>query len=372
MGTGFVIRSIVDSTKYLGVHDDPSNDGISVVTVNESSIPSKCVWSISIAAGTGCLIRSYYNSRYLFTNGNTIYTTETTGTSGTDAYYQRVWRLIAVSNMVSRELTAGTEFINLILPVNSSSIFYIDRSPDDAIWSEPSDFTYSSNSSTVSINQSTGEINAISQGETTVTCTHKVTQRVFTFGITIVAAVPYKGTLAHWNADKTNTVGHWSNDIKIYIKNYDSSVVDLDEMVEYAINQWSNTLGVNISITSTKSLADIEVYGGTVEDLQEHLKDEDKSMSGHDALTYYYDGYSGYYKNDGLVKLELSYTSATVCIKYYSEQTETKYKSACVHELGHAFGFIGHSDSSVDVMHKSNVGNYTLTSYDKNHLSQLY
>ncbi len=186
---GFVIRSTVDSTKYLGVPDDPTNDGISVVTVTESAIPSKCIWNISFAAGTGCLIRNYYNFRYLFTNGNTIYTTETTSTSGTNAYYSRVWRLISVDNMALRELSQNFSIDTLSLMKNKTASPNIRLAPTNAIWSELTDFEFSNyDTDYVSFNVNNCSFTALNLEITdqfTVTGTHKVTGQVAYFSIVI-------------------------------------------------------------------------------------------------------------------------------------------------------------------------------------------
>ena len=57
---------------------------------------------------------------------------------------------------------------------------------------------------------------------------------------------------------------------------------------------------------------------------------------------------------------------------YLSTYWENEYKAAFTHELGHAFGWFGHSTQSGDLMYSDPVGVYTIQNRDKNHLLQVF
>lgn len=172
--SGYVLRSMAGSSKYLAVPDDPTNDSVSVITVNGSSIPQKCIWNISFAAGTGCLLRSAYNARYLICNESSIYTSDTTSTAGTNAYFTRTWRLISRSNMNNREMTDDSKFSPLKLDVGTIGEPILVPYPSDAIWTDVTDFEYEPlDNSRIAVND--GVFIGFATGVVTVRVTHKVT-----------------------------------------------------------------------------------------------------------------------------------------------------------------------------------------------------
>lgn len=54
------------------------------------------------------------------------------------------------------------------------------------------------------------------------------------------------------------------------------------------------------------------------------------------------------------------------------DRTTDQYKKTCTHELGHALGWAGHSSNTSDIMYSAGSSVTSLTSRDKNHLSQVY
>ena len=54
------------------------------------------------------------------------------------------------------------------------------------------------------------------------------------------------------------------------------------------------------------------------------------------------------------------------------DRTTDQYKKTCTHELGHALGWAGHSSNTSDIMYSAGSSVTSLTSRDKNHLSQDY
>lgn len=52
--------------------------------------------------------------------------------------------------------------------------------------------------------------------------------------------------------------------------------------------------------------------------------------------------------------------------------TEKHYRHAYVHEFGHAFGWLGHSPNSMDIMHRESKTDYVLKARDIFHIRQMY
>lgn len=189
---GYAIRAKSDTTKYLGVSASTANTYVFAVTVRDSEIPERCIWDIKIATGGGCIIKSKYNSKYLFTNGVSVYTSSTLGTTGTSTYDSRVWRIASTTyygNTTSnsaRELRAGFNINQMILDVGATRTPVINKYPTNAVWSNASDFTYSFSSGTsgsVTFDLQSGKATANAVGISSYTATHKVTGRTYTFTI---------------------------------------------------------------------------------------------------------------------------------------------------------------------------------------------
>ena len=194
-GNGYVIRAKNDHTKYLGVSTYASSDNVNIVTVSDEAIPSRCIWSLSIANGLGCLVRSTYNSKYLYSDGTSLYTSDTTGATGTSTYYSRVWRVAKTTSygntsaLDSRELN-GFSIASMVLNTGESQAPTITKTPSDAVWADVMDFTYSGYDGTkLSYDTATGKFSPASSLNTayapTVTATHKVTGRTATFTVAV-------------------------------------------------------------------------------------------------------------------------------------------------------------------------------------------
>ena len=182
---GYVLRSKSDMTKYLAVPSSTASTSVTVETVSESALPSRCIWTISVASG-GCFVKSAYNGKYLYSYGTVLNTSSTTGTSGSAAYNARVWRLASTSyygnssTYTNRELSLSSGFSDYVLEVGQSQYIYINKYYNNEIWCDASDFTYSI-VPTGKITISSGKINTLKRGTAIITATHKVTDRIKTF-----------------------------------------------------------------------------------------------------------------------------------------------------------------------------------------------
>lgn len=181
----FTIQPINDLTKYLAVPTtSTTSTSVQYVTVSGTSIPTECLWDISIATGGGCLVQNVYNSRYLYSYGSTVYTTSSLGSSDSSAYKSRVWRIAEISYISGRELDEDADFSTLILTVGNTGYPSITKSPTNAIWATYSDFSYSSQV-TSHVTVSNGVFTANSAGVTTIIATHKVTNLKFVFAVIV-------------------------------------------------------------------------------------------------------------------------------------------------------------------------------------------
>lgn len=213
---GYVIRSKSDTTKYLGVPTSTSSTSVSVVTITDSTIPARCIWSISIANGGGCLVKNTYNSKYLYSSGNSVYTSSSTGSTGTSTYYSRVWRVASTSyygngsTYDAREVTAGTYITYTSTNVGKKKTPTISKYYSDEAWCSASDFTYSGYSSIISIDSLTGKITAKGTGSTTVTAVHKVTDRTDTFTVYVSKLLIYQTRNTYYYDDN----GDYASDLE--------------------------------------------------------------------------------------------------------------------------------------------------------------
>lgn len=186
---GYVLRSRSDMTKYLAVPSSTASTSVTVETVSESALPSRCIWTISGASG-GCFVKSAYNGKYLYSYGTALNMSSTTGTSGSAAYNARVWRLASTSyygtansSASNHELSSfsmSNATISLGEPINPKMTTDIS-SP---LWDSPSDFTYSSNANYI-CDSRTGTLIGASSGSCSVVATHKVTGQTASFTVTV-------------------------------------------------------------------------------------------------------------------------------------------------------------------------------------------
>lgn len=190
VGSGYVIRSINDPTKYLSCGSSPGDSSVYALTVNDSSIPSTCMWSITAASGGGCLIRSMAYGNYLFSSVTSIYTSSSTGSYGSATYEQYVWRAAKTSAYgdtsaySTQQMTDTVSISNMECSVGDIIDIQINKVYTNELWCEATDFTYSFEKSGVAT-YSNGKMNLLQYGGTKVQATHKVTGRVKTFYILV-------------------------------------------------------------------------------------------------------------------------------------------------------------------------------------------
>lgn len=307
IASGYVIRSKKDSTQYLAVSSTKSSSEVTVVKVSDSVIPTRCVWSITSGSG-GCLIKSVYNSKYLYTYGTTVYTTSSLGTVGTAAYNTRVWRVVntstygASSSYSYREVTANSYFSFIGTTIGTSKTVKFNAKNSNEYWTDASEFTYSGYSSIIKINSLTGVITPISEGKTTVTAVHKVTNRSYKFDVYVSSLVIYQTKETKY----CDAAGNYAEDLNCGDKTK-------EELTDLGWVNWS------------------DFYNKTTDDYYEGMKSiakltssKDTSMRdvAYDMIDHFFDGSGSIYQNSVLSKKVYEHESTQEYIEYVKQYVD--------------------------------------------------
>ena len=179
------------------------------------------------------------------------------------------------------------------------------------------------------------------------------------------------GTLYYWYSDYYLIVKWSSKSPDYWYEVADTSMTlgNLGNYVGHAVSQW-NGAGMNSAKAYNKSSADIKIYGGTYETLK--IMEPSLTSSNTGLTDWTGETYIGEYYYNGHEIGTYQPTGANVYIVQKSGKTDNGYKNTTTHELGHAFGWYGHTSYSSDVMYAYATEITILTSRDKNHLMQIY
>lgn len=187
--------------------------------------------------------------------------------------------------------------------------------------------------------------------------------------LTVVYGTTYE-QLDYWYSD-SNSIGKWYSTPSVGSNKLNSnSSFYFSIGNSHAKSQW-NSAGISTSTTSNFSSADIQVYGGTYTELQN--TGEFSSMSSTSTGICYYDSRSFklFYEHESSVKSGYEMGACHIGIKDRGA-TLNEYKKTCTHEMGHSLGWFGHASGSTNIMYAYSSSYTSLTSVDKNHLSQIY
>lgn len=201
---GYVIRSKSDTTKYLGVPTSTGSSVVSLVTVSETAIPDQCIWKIQISSEGGCLVKSAYNSRYLYSAGNAVSTESGTGTAGTAAYEKRVWRIASTTyygNTTSntmRELPSEYYAYDVELDVCDIKSLVINTGYEDVLWTSIDDFIITSNEPIIANITEDNKIEGYGRGTCAIFVQHKVTDRFSRYITAATVSSSFTATMSNW------------------------------------------------------------------------------------------------------------------------------------------------------------------------------
>lgn len=193
----------------------------------------------------------------------------------------------------------------------------------------------------------------------------------------------FKGELPYWYLSPSHddkTIGRWITKAPTYKTEKLSDAEDNNFPLYWkagdSVSQWNDALGIEATYHSGGNV-DIFIHGGTLEEINVLL-----SKRGIKPLSLESNGYTTHEKYDdatytynGKEITGYSLQAAHVYIIYKPRGenfTQAQYECVILHELGHAFGYIGHSSNPLDVMWYMENGRTTLGIRDINHLKQVY
>ena len=202
---------------------------------------------------------------------------------------------------------------------------------------------------------------------------------VLVIGCVSVALAANLGTLQYWGAtyegtvnepDTTDSIGRCPATSLVVktTKLSDDGAFQFILAVQDAVTQWKTALGKNITTSSSATYPDIDYFGGTTEELLTYTGISiPNGVAGRTIRVNYY--VEGTWTYAGVSKTGYYQTLSYCFIRNGS--TNDIYNTAA-HELGHALGWMGHTENRNDVMHYQSDDATTLSNLDKNHLKQVY
>lgn len=143
------------------------------------------------------MIKNVFTSKYMYASGSTISSSSTVGTSGTEQYMQRVWRIAEStsyygndSSYTKIELPANYKFKTLYMFTGQTKEPDLLDIYDNVLFRNAYDFTYSGyDTSCVSFDPVTGKFTASSSLTTmyndVISVTHKVTGRTANLNLVV-------------------------------------------------------------------------------------------------------------------------------------------------------------------------------------------
>lgn len=181
-----------------------------------------------------------------------------------------------------------------------------------------------------------------------------------------------KQNISYWYSDETKVkFNPYDGSYSIYNYSNDSNFSShFYSAIANATNQWNNVLPLGIYEASVNYSLN-RIYGGEREQLKEafpNLKswEDGKTLShaGEQYATVSWNSKDRYVYRMG--------PGSRMCIVDMDGVTANSCKTTALHEMGHLYGWHGHSTDPNSVMYYASENKTVLTASDKNHLKQIY
>ena len=180
-------------------------------------------------------------------------------------------------------------------------------------------------------------------------------------------------------------VNYWSSNInRVFYTPYNGSYYIFDyctnnmvrnyflDGIASARDQWNAVLPVGIKETSYNRALNY-IYGGTYAKLADIFPDLTPDLAGITTLSPNFSETEYVEYIDGeLMDVNTLSVPGKMCVVEKSNILKSGYINTALHEMGHLFGWDGHSPKSNQVMYRDRNYITELTPSDKNHLKQIY
>ena len=257
VGSGYVIRSVNDPTKYLSCATSSEDSSVYITTIQDATIPPNCIWSVTAASGGDYLIQNSASGNYLCSSGTSLYAWPSTGSYGSASYETYVWRAAKTSAYgntsayTHRELESGFTVNDMVITIGGMQTPNIATAPEETLWADIGDFTFSLGSGTngcVSISGLSNTFTSTKVGSATYIATHKVTGKTASFSVYTRALPIYQTAATYYN----DADGNYATDL-IYADmtmddlralNYINWTDFLAHPPEYFRAEWKNMVAI--------------------------------------------------------------------------------------------------------------------------------
>ncbi len=186
----------------------------------------------------------------------------------------------------------------------------------------------------------------------------------------------YLGSLSTtWHSD-SSSVGYWDLDgtaksINVYVEKLNSSDSSFYfyNGTDEAMEQWETLLGINFTEISDEDSANICVYGGTREQIEDHGNRTGTTWTGLSTTWFSTQGMMNVNNGNEIITIRKITKSRIDIIS----RTDTNAVRKCIaHEFGHSLGYAGHAPNTTDVMYAYSHGSYTLKTLESAHIKVIY